>query len=76
MYRIGKKSHPQRKALSDVVSQNKREFGAGSKSSPMSDDGEWEHVGKEATQDNKLDTNYDGFIGFFHPFASVYTCYR
>ena len=71
VYRIGKQSHPQRKALLDVVNQNKREFGAGSKSSPTSDDGEWEHVGKAATQDEKPDTSYDGFIGFFHPFASV-----
>ena len=71
---IDRTSSPHRKSLLLSVQKNKEEYNSQKTHSPKSDDSEWEHVRESATSKTKApqipkDTSFDGFVGFFHPFA-------
>ena len=70
---ILRKSFPRRKVLIETVKKNKEELTHTKRHSPNSDDGDWEHVGpsfgKPLQRKISPETGFDGFIGFFHPFA-------
>ena len=71
---ILRQSEPRGKTLLAAVERNKEDFSVARKVSSKSDDDEWEHVRGSSEHGNDRQSpkdEYDGFIGFFHPFALV-----
>ena len=66
-------SYSRRKSIRDQVLRDQEAFDKQKRPSPKSEDDDWEQVSSEtpskvATKKTSK-SDYDGFIGFFHPFA-------
>ena len=68
-------SKTRQKTIRESVARDQEAFEAEKRSSPKSEDGDWEKVQATEKQSehyvSSAYNDYDGFIGFFHPFASV-----
>lgn len=70
---VQKNSYSRRKSIGDQVLRDQNAFENEKRPSPKSEDDDWEQVSSEpysrvATKSTSKN-DYDGFIGFFHPFA-------
>lgn len=67
-----KKSSKHRKELLAKIKQDEEHETSKTRLSPKSDDGDWEKVESDASgtvsNRQKADDNWEGIIGFFHPF--------
>lgn len=67
-----KKSSERRKALLLKVKLDEEHDTNKNRSSPKADDGDWEKVDSDVSgtvpNGQKADDNWEGLIGFFHPF--------
>ena len=71
-YYLIKKSSERRKALLLKVKLDEEHDTGKTRPSPKSDDGDWEKVDSDVSgtvqNGQKVDDNWEGLIGFFHPF--------
>ena len=70
---VQKNSYSRRKRIRDQVLRDQQAFDNEKRPSPKSEDDDWEQIpskisSKAATKKTSK-SDYDGFIGFFHPFA-------
>lgn len=67
-----KKSSKRRKALLAKVKLEEEQETIGTRPSPKSDDGDWEKLENDGSRTvnhgEKADVDWEGIIGFFHPF--------
>ncbi|KAL9098249.1 MAG: hypothetical protein Q9163_006060 [Psora crenata] len=72
---IRRSTYSRRQAIGNAIDSNKEDFETGQKRSPSSEDEDWENIqGEGATlvkHGRPVKSNYNGFIGFFHPFANA-----
>ena len=62
-----------RKLIRESVANDQEAFETKKRLSPKSEDGDWEKIqtadGQSTQQVTSVDSDFDGVIGFFHPFA-------